>query len=141
MFTNYAPLQHVILAAIPCYSIFLIQSQLPCRRRNQNLQHLCHDISDIVHRLSMNEFSTAVSGVCWYKASLTVRGVASSHFGVANSSSISCTWVRSRGIPQVPKKNGGRRAPPKSGLTTVRCPFLSLNPFFSLSPFFKKGVR
>ena len=35
----------------------------------------------------MNECSTAVRGVCCDKATLTVRGVVSSHFGVANSES------------------------------------------------------
>ena len=76
-----------MVAAIPCYSLFLTMSQLLCRRRNQKLQHLCLDISDIVNRLSTNECSSAVRGVCCEKATRKVWGAVSSHFVVANSES------------------------------------------------------
>ena len=85
MITNYAPLRYIMFAAIPCYSLFLTLSQLLCRRRNQNLQHLCHDVPDIVNRLSTNERSNAIRGVRCDKATLKVREAVSSHFGVANS--------------------------------------------------------
>jgi len=74
-----------MFAAIPCYSLFHTLSQLLCPRRNQNLQHLCHDISDIVNRLSTNERSSAIRGVCCGKATVKVREAVRSHFGVANS--------------------------------------------------------